>query len=170
MSARAATREDVRDTHLDDAELHARLTRTCRRGTALIERLSSVAHKWVGRRYLVTAFVFLCLAGLSAVAMRMQLARPEAKLLGPDLYNQLFTMHGTTMMFLFAVPVMEAFAVYLVPLMVGTRNIAFPRLNAFSYWVYLFGGIMLWVAFALNEGPDVGWFAYAPLSGPLYSI
>src|SRR2546423_12738602 len=169
MSARAATREDVRDTTLDEAELHARLSRTCRRGTALIERLSSVAHKWVGRRYILTAFFFLCLGGLSAVAMRLQLARPEAKLLGPDLYNQLFTMHGTTMMFLFAVPVMEAFAVYLVPLMVGTRNIAFPRLNAFSYWVYLFGGLFLWVSFMLKVGPDVGWFAYVPLSGPDFS-
>src|SRR5256885_950880 len=79
-------------------------------------------------------------------------------------------MHGSTMMFLFAVPVMEAFAIYLVPLMLGTRNVAFPRLNAFSYWVYLFGGVMLWMAFALNEGPDVGWFAYVPLSGPLYGI
>ena len=76
----------------------------------------------------------------------------KAGFIGPDLYNQLFTMHGTTMMFLFAVPVGEAFAVYLVPLMVGTRNIAFPRLNAFSYYVYLFGGLMIWVAFALNIG------------------
>ena len=77
-------------------------------------------------------------------------------------------MHGTTMMFLFAVPVMEAMAVYLVPLMLGTRNIAFPRLNAFSYWVYLAGGILLWVAFVLNIGPDAGWFAYVPLAGPEY--
>src|SRR3954451_24996536 len=168
MSTQAAT-HDLRDTHLDDAELHARLTRTWRTGPSLIARLSSVDHKVVGRRYILTAFFFLCLGGLSAVAMRLQLARPEAKLLGPDLYNQLFTMHGTTMMFLFAVPVMEAFAVYLVPLMVGTRNIAFPRLNAFSYWVFLFGGMFLWVSFLLNIGPDVGWFAYVPLSGPQYS-
>jgi cytochrome c oxidase subunit 1 len=101
--------------------------------------------------------------------MRWQLARPEARVIGPDLYNQIFTVHGTNMMFLFAVPVMEAFAVYLVPLMVGTRNIAFPRLNAFSYWVYLAGGILLWVAFVLDIGPDVGWFAYVPLSGPQYA-
>src|SRR3954451_8470428 len=168
MSTQAAT-HDLRDTHLDDAELHARLTRTWRTGPSLIARLSSVDHKVVGRRYILTAFFFLCLGGLSAVAMRLQLARPEAKLLGPDLYNQLFTMHGTTMMFLFAVPVMEAFAVYLVPLMLGTRNIAFPRLNAFSYWVYLFGGTFLWVAFMLKIGPDVGWFAYVPLSGPDFS-
>ena len=75
--------------------------------------------------------------------MRMQLARPENTFLGPDLYNQLFTVHGTTMMFLFAVPVMEAIGVYFVPLMVGTRNVAFPRLNAFGYWMYLFGGVLL---------------------------
>src|SRR4051795_11237113 len=164
MSTQAAAQEDVRDTHLDDAELHARLTRTWRTGPSLIARLSSVDHKVVGRRYILTAFFFLCLGGLSAVAMRLQLARPEAKLLGPDLYNQLFTMHGTTMMFLFAVPVMEAFAVYFVPLMVGTRNIAFPRLNAFSYWMFLFGGCFLWIAFLFNVGPDIGWFAYVPLS------
>jgi cytochrome c oxidase subunit 1 len=78
-------------------------------------------------------------------------------------------MHGTTMMFLFAVPVMEAMGVYLVPLMVGTRNIAFPRLNTYAYWVYLFGGLMLYVAFLLNVGPDAGWFSYTPLSGPQYS-
>src|SRR3954454_5270801 len=138
MNVQTAAHEDIRDTHLDNAELDARLTRTWRTGSSLLERLSSVDHKVIGRRYIITAFAFLCLGGLSAMAMRMQLAQPEAKLIGPDLYNQLFTMHGTTMMFLFAVPVMEAFGVYLVPLMVGTRNIAFPRLNAFSYWVYLF--------------------------------
>src|SRR5215213_1755291 len=165
----ATARDDLRDTHLGDAELHARLTRTWRTGSGWIERLSSVDHKVVGRRYIITAFVFLCLGGLSAVVMRLQLARPEGQVVGPDLYNQLFTMHGSTMMFLFAVPVMEAFAVYLVPLMVGTRNIAFPRLNAFSYWVYLAGGSFLWISFLLNIGPDVGWFAYTPLSGPQFS-
>jgi cytochrome c oxidase subunit 1 len=168
---KAATRADpeLRDTDVEDAELHRRLAHTWATGTGWLGRLSSVDHKVIGRRYLVTAFVFLCLGGISSMALRMQLAQPEAKLLGPDLYNQLFTMHGTTMMFLFAVPVMEAFAIYLVPLMVGTRNIAFPRLNAFSYWVYLFGGIFLWVSFMLKIGPDVGWFAYVPLSGPEYS-
>jgi cytochrome c oxidase subunit I len=165
----AAAPASVRDTDLGEAELHARLVRTWRTGTTWLERLSSVDHKVIGRRYIVTAFLFLCLGGISAMALRMQLARPEAKLLGPDLYNQLFTMHGTTMMFLFAVPVMEAFAVYLVPLMVGTRNIAFPRLNAFSYWVYVFGGIFLWASFMLKIGPDAGWFAYVPLAGPEYS-
>jgi cytochrome c oxidase subunit I+III len=132
-------------------------------------QLTSVNHKTVGSRFIVTAFVFFVLGGILAVLMRIQLARPENTFLGPDLYNQIFTMHGTTMMFLFAVPVMEAMAVYLVPLMVGTRNIAFPRLNAFGYWVYLFGGIMVYVAFVLNVGPDAGWFSYVPLSGPEYS-
>lgn len=101
--------------------------------------------------------------------MRLQLSRPEARYIGPDRYNQIFTMHGSNMMFLFAVPIMEAMAVYLVPLMVGTRNIAFPRLNAFSYWIFLFGGILLWLSFALDTAPDVGWFAYVPLAGPQYS-
>ncbi len=161
--------EDLRDTDLDGTALRARLSRTWGTRRGLIGALSSVDHKVVGRRYIVTAFMFLFLAGLSAVVMRLQLARPESGLISPDLYNQLFTMHGTTMMFLFAVPVMEAFAVYLVPLMVGTRNIAFPRLNAFSYWVYLFGGLFIWVGFMLNLGPDVGWFAYTPLSETQFS-
>jgi cytochrome c oxidase subunit I len=145
------------------------LARTWGTRAGLLGALATVDHKIIGRRYIITAFVFLILGGLSAVAMRLQLARPESGLMGPDLYNQLFTMHGTTMMFLFAVPVMEAFAVYLVPLMVGTRNIAFPRLNAFSYWVYVLGGALLWVAFLLNIGPDAGWFSYVPLAGPEYS-
>ena len=171
MSDALARRDerDLRDTMVDGSELHARLAETWGTGRGLIAALSTVDHKIVARRYLVTAFVFLFLGGLSAAAMRIQLARPENQFIGPDLYNQLFTMHGTTMMFLFAVPVMEAVGIYLVPLMLGTRNIAFPRLNAFSYWVFLFGGLFLWVAFILNIGPDVGWFAYTPLSGPQYS-
>jgi cytochrome c oxidase subunit 1 len=162
-------RHELRDNTLDDAELRARLARTWGTGSSIVGRLATVDHKIIGRRYIVTAFVFLFLGGIAAAALRIQLAQPESRLIGPDLYNQLFTMHGTTMMFLFAVPVMEAFAVYLVPLMVGTRNIAFPRLNAFSYWVFLFGGLFLWVSFILNIGPDVGWFAYVPLAGPEYA-
>jgi cytochrome c oxidase subunit I len=161
-------RQVLRDDALDDAELHARLARTWGTASTIVGRLATVDHKIIGRRYIVTAFVFLFLGGIAAAAMRIQLAQPDSRLIGPDLYNQLFTVHGTNMMFLFAVPVMEAFAVYLVPLMVGTRNIAFPRLNAFSYWIYLFGGLFLWTAFMLNIGPDIGWFAYVPLSGPEY--
>ena len=140
-----------------------RLEQTWRTPAGLWGALSTVDHKIIGRRYIVTAFVFLALGGVLAALMRLQLAAPEARLIGPDRYNQIFTMHGSNMMFLFAVPVMEAMAVYLVPLMVGTRNIAFPRLNAFSYWMFLAGGALLWISFALDMGPDVGWFAYVPL-------
>ena len=158
----------------DDAALgalstHEWLSRTWSTQRGLIGWLSAVDHKTVGRRSIITAVVFFTLGGLLALAMRVQLAKPDNNLIGPDLYNQLFTMHGSTMMFLFAVPVMQALGVYLVPLMVGTRAIAFPRLNAFSFWIYLFGGVMLYVAFLLNIGPDTGWFSYVPLSGPQYS-
>jgi len=104
----------------------------------------ATTHQAIGRRYIVTAFIFLLLGGVEALLMRLQLSRPENTLLGPARYNQIFTMHGTTMMFLFAVPVMEGMGIYLVPLMVGTRNVAFPRLNAFGYWMYLFGGLFLY--------------------------
>jgi cytochrome c oxidase subunit I+III len=157
-----------RDSELGPQALQRVLTEHWRSRAGLWGALTTVDHKIIGRRYIVTAFVFLALGGLLAIWMRAQLATPEARLMGPDLYNQVFTMHGSTMMFLFAVPVMEAMAVYLVPLMVGTRNIAFPRLNAFSYWVFLAGGAMLWISFAMDMGPDVGWFAYVPLSGPQY--
>ncbi|HEV7249881.1 MAG TPA: cytochrome c oxidase subunit I [Shinella sp.] len=130
--------------------------------------IATVDHKVIARRYMITAFVFLALGGLLALAMRVQLARPEARFLDADRYNQIFTMHGSNMMFLFAVPVMEAMAIYFVPLMVGTRNIAFPRLNAFSYWVFLVGGLLLWGSFVVDAAPDVGWFAYVPLAGPEY--
>jgi cytochrome c oxidase subunit 1 len=99
----------------------------------------------------------------------LQLAMPNNHFIGPDLYNQIFTVHGTMMMFLFAVPVMEAMGIYLVPLMIGTRNIAFPRLNAYSYYVYLFGGVMLVITMLMNTAPDVGWFSYVPLAGPDYT-
>lgn len=126
-----------------------------------------VNHRSIGKRFMVTAFAFFLAGGVLAALMRIQLARPENHFVGPDLYNQIFTMHGSTMMFLFAVPMMfEALAVYLVPLMVGNRNICFPRLNAYSYWVYLAGGLLLYAGFFINSGPDVGWFAYVPLSGP----
>ena len=149
--------------------LHERLDAAWRRKPGLVGWLSTTDHKEIGRRYLITAFIFLALGGILALLMRLQLARPESGLISADRYNQIFTVHGTTMMFLFAVPVMEAMAIYLVPLMIGTRNIAFPRLNAFSYYVYLAGGSLLWVAFILNVGPDAGWFSYVPLAGPEFS-
>lgn len=161
--------KEALDSDVPEGELPKRLAATWGTESGLIGALSTVDHKIIGRRYILTGFFFMVLGGLAAVAMRLQLALPDNRLIGPDLYNQIFTMHGTTMMFLFGVPIGEALAVYLVPLMVGTRNIAFPRLNAFSYYVYLFGGLMIWVAFALNIGPDNGWFSYVPLAGPEFS-
>jgi cytochrome c oxidase subunit I+III len=131
--------------------------------------LTQVNHKAVGKRFIVTGFVFFALGGLLALLMRTQLAAPQMELVGPDLYRQLVTMHGTTMMFFFAVPVMEGFAIYLVPLMIGTRDMAFPRLNAFGYFVYLIAGVVLYGALFIGAAPDAGWFAYVPLAGPRHS-
>ncbi|TPM34597.1 cytochrome c oxidase subunit I [Mesorhizobium sp. B2-3-4] len=162
--------DGLRDTALSDKELNRALASTWSAQPGLWGALSTVDHKVIGRRYIATAFVFLALGGVLSLLMRLQLSQPEARFIGPDRYNQIFTMHGSNMMFLFAVPVMQAMAVYLVPLMVGTRNIAFPRLNAFSYWIYVAGGLLLWTAFIVDTGPDVGWFAYVPLSGPQYGV
>ena len=144
------------------------LEQTWRDPPGLLGWLSAINHKSIGRRFIVSAFGFFVAGGLLAAAMRMQLARPDNDLIGPDLYNQIFTLHGTTMMFLFAVPVMQAMGVYLLPLMLGTRSTAFPRMTAYAYWVYLFGGLMIFVAFFARMGPDAGWFSYVPLSGPDY--
>ena len=165
----AAIRRDQRDRETERGLLERQLDALWRSRGGVWGALTTVDHKIIGRRYVVTAFVFLALGGVLAMLMRLQLAWPEARILSADLYAQVFTMHGSNMMFLFAVPVMEAMAIYLVPLMVGTRNIAFPRLNAFSYWTYLCGGLLLWTAFLVDMGPDVGWFAYVPLSGPQFA-
>jgi cytochrome c oxidase subunit I+III len=146
-----------------------RLERTWAIPRGLIGWFSVADHRTIGRRYIITAFGFFVFAGVLAALMRLQLAFPNNHFIGPDLYNQIFTVHGTTMMFLFAVPVMEAMGIYLVPLMVGARNIAFPRLNTYSYFVYLFGGLMMVAVMLLNTAPDVGWFAYVPLAGPDYT-
>src|ERR1051325_7659685 len=163
------TSERENTVTLDDERERKQLERTWKKESGLLGWFSQAHHTVIGRRFIITAFVFFLLGGIEAVLMRIQLARPENRFLGPDRYDQISSMHGTMMMFLFAVPVMEAMAVYLVPLMVGTRNIAFPRLNAFGYYIYLFGGIFLYVNFLLNTGPDNGWFNYVPLSGPEYS-
>jgi len=154
--------------HLFEEERSA-LQKVWRNPRGLLGWFSVTTHQEIGRRYIFTAFLFLLAGGVEAMLMRLQLARPDNHFLSNDFYDQLFTMHGTTMMFLFAVPVLEGFAIYLVPLMVGTRNVAFPRLNAFGYWMYVFGGIFLYIGFLCNTGADAGWFAYTPLSGPQYS-
>jgi cytochrome c oxidase subunit 1 len=156
-------------TLADEERLRRQLAETWYVPRGILGWFSVTDHKTIGKRYITTAFGFFIFAGILAALMRIQLAVPNNHFVGPDLYNQIFTVHGTMMMFLFAVPVMEALGVYLVPLMIGTRSIAFPRLNAFSYYVYLFGGVMLVVTMLLNTAPDVGWFSYVPLAGPDYA-
>ena len=171
MSA-ALARTDITEVPInrdEDERVHRELEVTWMRRKGVVGWLSTTNHKDIALRYIVTAFTFFAVAGLLAAAMRIQLALPKNTFLGPDRYNQFFTVHGTTMMFLFAVPVMEAMALYFVPMMVGTRNVAFPRLNAFGFYTYLFGGLLLYTGLFLNIGPDAGWFAYVPLSGPEYS-
>ncbi|MEU3453406.1 cytochrome c oxidase subunit I [Micromonospora sp. NPDC006766] len=125
---------------------------------------STVDHKKIGRRYIVTAGLFFVFAGISALLMRTQLATPESGILSPQEYNQLFTMHGTSMIFLFATPMFFGLGNFLVPLMIGSRDMAFPRLNAFGYWVFLFAGLFMWVSVPFGEAPNAGWFNYAPLT------
>jgi cytochrome c oxidase subunit I+III len=169
MSAGVPLQSDLSSEIARDARVTAELEQTWKPKPGLWGWLSSVDHKSIGTRYIVTAFIFFLLGGIEAAMMRAQLSRPENTLIGPDRYNQIFTMHGTTMMFLFAVPIMSAVGLYLVPLMLGTRNVAFPRLNAYGYYVYLFGGLFLYISFFLNTGPDTGWFSYVPLAGPEFS-
>jgi cytochrome c oxidase subunit 1 len=153
-----------------DASALAQLDRAWRDPPTLKGWICTLDHKAIGRRFVVTALGFFLAGGVLGGLMRHQLAEPEKTLLGPDLYNQVFTMHGTTMMFLFAVPVMQGIALYLVPLMIGTRNTAFPRMTACSYWIYLIGGLTLFTGFAFDTGADAGWFSYVPLAGPEYGF
>jgi cytochrome c oxidase subunit I len=152
----------------DEADRAARLRYTWSEPSGLWGFLTTVDHKKIAARYILVAMALLALAGLLAVDMRLQLAFPATKRLGAQGFNEAFTMHGSTMLFLVSVPVMEAMAIWLVPLMLGQRNMAFPRLNAFSFWMYLGGVLMLWIPHLLNVTPDLGWFEYPPLSGPNY--
>ena len=128
-----------------------------------------VNQRQIGFRFVVTSLIFFALGGLLALLMRLQLVQPENTLMGAEFYHQIMTMHGTTMMFFFAVPAMEGLGIYLVPLMLGTRDMSFPRLNAFGYYVYLIAGITLYLALFLGMAPDTGWFSYVPLAGIDYS-
>ena len=131
--------------------------------------LSTVDHKRIGILYMLTGLVFFIAGGTEALLIRLQLAVPNNHLVGPDTYNMLFTMHGTTMIFLVVMPLLFGLANYFVPLQIGARDMAFPRLNAFSFWLVPFGGILLHFSLLLGEAPTVGWFAYAPLSETPYS-
>jgi cytochrome c oxidase subunit I+III len=130
---------------------------------------STVDHKRIGMRYIYTAFFFFFTSGLMALVMRDQLAAPNNHVVGPELYNQLMTMHGTTMIFLFNTPVLAGFGNYLLPLQLGTRDMAFPRLNAFSYWIFVLAGIFFYAGFLLGKAPDGGWFGYTPMTAKAFS-
>jgi cytochrome c oxidase subunit I len=132
-----------------------------------LDWVTTVDHKKIGILYMVTAFVFFLVGGIEALLIRIQLGAPDNTFLTPEKYNQLFTMHGTTMIFLFVVPMMAGFGNYFVPLMIGARDMAFPRLNALSYWLFLFGAIVLYVSLFFNP-PEAGWTSYTPLSSSAY--
>ena len=156
--------------HLETAPATTeRLTRLWPPPRSILAWLATVDHKKLGTRYIVTAFVFFALGCVEAAVMRTQLARPEAQLLSPEAYNQLFTMHGVTMMFLFVQPVLSGFSFYLTPLMIGARELAFPRLNSFSYYVFLLAGVFIYTSFLIGAAPNAGWFNYTPLSSSLYN-
>src|SRR5436190_1783227 len=131
--------------------------------------LNTVDHKRIGVRYIYTSFAFFFIAGLLALGMRVQLAAPNSSVLSPQTYNEFFTLHGTTMIFLFNTPILAGFGNYLVPLMIGTRDMAFPRLNAFSYWIFLLGGIFLYASYFVGPVPDGRWFASVPLTDVSFS-
>lgn len=135
----------------------------------LLQWISSVDHKMIGIMYLLLALLFFLIGGVEALLMRIQLAEPVNHFLSPEAYDQIFTMHGTTMIFLVAMPAVFGFAVYFTPLMIGANEMAFPRLNSFSLWITFFGGLLLYFSFVAGGGPDAGWFNYAPLNEKNYS-
>jgi len=143
-------------------ELADKLFEIWERPHTLYGWLASVDHKDIGRRYLVTAFAFLVLGGLEALALRIQLALPNSGVLPPEAYNQTFSMHGVSMIFLYAQPIVSGFANFLWPLVLGSRDMAFPRMNALSYWIFLFSGIFIYVSFIIGQAPNDGWFNYVP--------
>jgi cytochrome c oxidase subunit I len=131
--------------------------------------LTTVDHKKIGWRYIVTAVAFLAIGGIEALILRIQLAQPDQRVLSPEAYNQIFTMHGVTMIFWYAQPILAGFGNYLVPLMLGARDMAFPRLNAFSYWAFLLSGLFLYGSLFGGQAPHGGWFAYVPFTSERFS-
>jgi cytochrome c oxidase subunit 1 len=144
---------------------------------ALHEWVTTVDHKRLGIMYIVYALIFLVIGGIEAMVMRIQLIRPHNDFVSPQVFNRMFTLHGTTMIFFAVMPVLFGFANYLLPLMIGARDMAFPRLNAFSFWLTAFGGLLLYFSlvganglYGAGNAPDVGWFAYAPLTSRTFSV
>jgi cytochrome c oxidase subunit 1 len=140
------------------------------------EWVVTVDHKKLGLMYIGSALLFLVIGGIEALVMRIQLFVPQAQFVSPEVFNRMFTMHGTTMIFFVAMTVLFGFGIYLAPLMIGTRDMAFPRLNAWGFWMTFFGGLLLYFSFIGGDGlygagsaPDVGWWAYAPLTSPAFS-
>src|SRR5246500_509422 len=138
--------------------------------------VTTVDHKRLGILYIGYALVFLMIGGIEATVIRIQLIRPHNDFVSPQVFNRLFTMHGTTMIFFVVMPVLFGFANYLIPLMIGARDMAFPRLNAFSFWMTAFGGLFLYFSllggnglYGAGSAPDMGWFAYAPLTSKTFS-
>ena len=126
--------------------------------------VTTVDHKKIGIMYILMAIVFLVIGGIEAILMRLQLFYPQNTVLGPDVFNQLFTMHGTTMVFMMGMPILIGMGNYLVPLMIGARDMAFPRLNAMGFWATLFGGLLVYSSYLTGGAPAIGWFALAPLT------
>src|ERR1700723_1982443 len=164
----------------DSVPIHGALALSAGAGRTWPETLHewviTVDHKKLGLMYIGMALLFLVIGGIEAAIMRVQLAVAHAHFVSPEVFNRMFTMHGTTMIFFVAMPVMFGFGVYLVPLMIGARDMAFPRLNAWGFWITLFGGVLLYFSFIGGDGlygagsaPDVGWRAYAPLTSTAFS-
>ena len=149
--------------------IEERLERTWEEEPGLASWLDTVDHKRIGKRYLSTAFLFFVAAGIEGLLIRAQLTRPNETLFGPESYNQLFSLHGITMIFFFVTPILFGFGNYLVPLQIGARDMAFPRLNAFGYWVFLFAGLFLYSSVLVGRAPDDGWFNYVPLAGKSFT-
>jgi len=152
-----------------EAVLEKRLTELWEGPKNFYGFLATVDHKKLGIRYLITAFSLMIIGGVEALIMRIQLAEPQLRVLSPEAYNQMFSMHGITMIWWYASPILSGFGIFIIPLMCGARDLAFPRLNAFTYWTYLLSGILLYIAPLTGQAPHAGWFAYAPYTLTQYS-
>ncbi|HEX4066913.1 MAG TPA: cytochrome c oxidase subunit I [Acidobacteriaceae bacterium] len=154
---------------MSSAAVAERLKSTWETPKSLWGWFATVDHKEIAPRYLFTAMAFLIIGGVEALIMRIQLSRPNQMLVSPEMYNQLFSLHGITMIFWYAQPILSGFAIYIIPLMIGARDMAFPRMNAFTYWLYLVSGVLLYVSPFMGEAPHAGWFSYMPYTSYTYS-
>ena len=154
---------------MPETAIESRLTELWETPKTIYGWFATVDHKELGIRYLFTAFLFLIVGGVEALILRLQLFTPRAAVLSPEAYNQIFTLHGITMIFWYASPILSGFAVYLIPLMIGARDLAFPRMNAFTYWTFLLSGILLYISPLIGQAPHAGWFAYASYTLTKYS-